>query len=100
MPGIEPGTSPLVVSVLATEQTCQPMFHHFYLFSGSRMSDSDDVISGDSSVAEPGWQEQQQYLVKLFPSYSCIHVAVFSVYVGDRLLQGTVCTRDLTRARV
>ena len=30
------------------------------------MSDSDDVISGDSSVAEPGWQEQQQYLVQLF----------------------------------
>jgi hypothetical protein len=26
------------------------------------MSDSDDVVSGDSSVGE-GWQEQQQYLV-------------------------------------
>jgi hypothetical protein len=28
------------------------------------MSDSDDVISGDSSVGDGGWQEQQQYLVK------------------------------------
>ena len=27
------------------------------------MSDSDDVISGDSSVGDGGWQEQQQYLV-------------------------------------
>jgi len=37
-------------------------FNNLFFLSGSRMSDSDDVVSGDSSVGE-GWQEQQQYLV-------------------------------------